>query len=307
MLAIKELSDTVEGTKRIGFGANENVYPKVYSFSDNFAICIEYDEYDFYDCYYKLGRLVDIAQRIQCKFMSVYQLLIRGSIATGKLYLKNNLIYGEGLINAYLLESNYAIYPRIIISDDTLNKFVKKGIEEVNFFDKTYNDKMVDKENVFNFFVNTLSKCISEIEENEVNEKKYEKQNIIKFKKDFDGKYFVDCLQCTYEFSGENYVEDLDLHAIIEEYVPKTIKTYFRYFYDDIHVIKKLLWCCDYINNFFEENNKNIFIRKDELCSQCYVNFEKISKILMRDLSKNDCTKEEKVHISKMLSIIENL
>ena len=43
-------------------------------------------------------------------------LFVRGGIATGPLWMNTNFVYGSGLIDAYKLEHEHAIYPRIIVS-----------------------------------------------------------------------------------------------------------------------------------------------------------------------------------------------
>lgn len=44
---------------------------------------------------------------------------IRGGIAIGKHFENKRMIVSEGLIEAYLLESKQAVFPRIIVSEDT--------------------------------------------------------------------------------------------------------------------------------------------------------------------------------------------
>jgi len=44
---------------------------------------------------------------------------IRGGIAIGKHFENERMIVSEGLIEAYLLESKQAVFPRIITSEDT--------------------------------------------------------------------------------------------------------------------------------------------------------------------------------------------
>lgn len=47
-------------------------------------------------------------------------ILLRGGIAKGSLYYEDDIIYGQGLTRAYLLESNLAKYPRVIFTGETL-------------------------------------------------------------------------------------------------------------------------------------------------------------------------------------------
>lgn len=47
-------------------------------------------------------------------------ILLRGGIAKGSLYYEDDIIYGQGLTKAYLLECNLAKYPRVIFTGETL-------------------------------------------------------------------------------------------------------------------------------------------------------------------------------------------
>ncbi|XOQ42887.1 MAG: hypothetical protein ACFWTN_00280 [Clostridium sp.] len=71
-------------------------------------------------------------------------LFIRGSITIGSLYMDNRIgyIFGSGLITAYSLENNIAIYPRIIIDEPVLklvkarlNYYIMKDYDEKYFLD----------------------------------------------------------------------------------------------------------------------------------------------------------------------------
>lgn len=50
-------------------------------------------------------------------------LLCRGGISLGWLYHRNNVLFGEGLISAYQLESSHARYPRILVSSEVATCF----------------------------------------------------------------------------------------------------------------------------------------------------------------------------------------
>ena len=43
-------------------------------------------------------------------------LLVRGAIARGKLYAENDILFGQGVVDAYLMEEKSANYPRIILT-----------------------------------------------------------------------------------------------------------------------------------------------------------------------------------------------
>jgi len=65
--------------------------------------------------------LIDVCSSLQKALANRDEpILMRGGIAKGNLFYENDIIYGEGLVKAYLLESNLAKYPRIIFSGETL-------------------------------------------------------------------------------------------------------------------------------------------------------------------------------------------
>jgi hypothetical protein len=45
-------------------------------------------------------------------------ILSRGAITIGTVFHKGRIVFGEGLVSAYTLESSAAVYPRIIVPDD---------------------------------------------------------------------------------------------------------------------------------------------------------------------------------------------
>lgn len=49
----------------------------------------------------------------------------RGGITTGQIYHKGSVAFGQALIDAYNLESQLAVYPRILITWDTADSFVE--------------------------------------------------------------------------------------------------------------------------------------------------------------------------------------
>tara|TARA_R110001583_G_scaffold195313_1_gene371631 strand:- start:1735 stop:2454 length:720 start_codon:yes stop_codon:yes gene_type:complete len=64
-------------------------------------------------------------------------ILTRGGIAEGSTVHENDILYGEGMIKAYHIESKTAIYPRIIV-DETLFKYTKANA--ISYFLKQDND-----------------------------------------------------------------------------------------------------------------------------------------------------------------------
>ncbi len=86
---------------------------KIKIFSDNIIIAIENTGHQ------ALANLLefvgDMAEHfLQCGYK------IRGGIDKGELHIDETFVWGKGLVSAYLLESNCANYPRILISASVL-------------------------------------------------------------------------------------------------------------------------------------------------------------------------------------------
>ena len=87
-------------------------------FSDNLVVAIKEDD-DKLSSLEAIKRtlIVEIASFIQMLALK-YSLLVRGSITYGDFYIDENFLYGKALTRAYALESEVAIYPRIILDDN---------------------------------------------------------------------------------------------------------------------------------------------------------------------------------------------
>lgn len=79
-----------------------------------------------------LAVVIDICGVIQEQLYNLdTPVFLRGGIAEGEFYLDENLIFGKGLVDAYIAQENYAVYPRIIISDDLIvGKFISVDGQE---------------------------------------------------------------------------------------------------------------------------------------------------------------------------------
>ncbi len=112
--------------------------------------------------------LIDTCRRLQYSLADRDEpILMRGGIAKGDLFYENDIIYGDGLTKAYLLESNLAKYPRIVFSGETLNE----GFENTKFMfpDMEFYKFSYSKDDDYMYFVNylpsLLGKTIDEVVE----------------------------------------------------------------------------------------------------------------------------------------------
>jgi hypothetical protein len=61
-------------------------------------------------------------------------LLIRGGFAFGQLFHGQGVVFGRAMVDAYLLESTVAKYPRVVVSDDIIEKVTRSHPENLGFF-----------------------------------------------------------------------------------------------------------------------------------------------------------------------------
>ena len=112
-------------------------------FSDNILICYKKtaDSLSAIPLVYFL-RLIASIQRV---FFEGTQLIVRGGITKGPLYLTKDLVGGKALIDAVELE-NTAVYPRIVVDDcilDELNSFKMQNDLFKSFIDASCLDLLV--------------------------------------------------------------------------------------------------------------------------------------------------------------------
>jgi hypothetical protein len=95
-------------------------------FSDSIVISAKQDNYKM---------VIWTAIRLQCDLLAL-GILVRGGIACGKTVHEKDILYGEGMLSAYKLEKEAAIYPRIII-DPSVLEFSDESHSHL-FFEKDF-------------------------------------------------------------------------------------------------------------------------------------------------------------------------
>lgn len=93
-------------------------------FTDNFVFGHPWDD-EFGES--ELGKIFDVLSHIQLTFAKS-NIFVRGAISVSDLYMDENIVLGPAIIESYKLESEKAIYPRIILSNEVV-EIVKKHID----------------------------------------------------------------------------------------------------------------------------------------------------------------------------------
>lgn len=98
--------------------------PHVTQFSDSIVVSIPADGQLHQARDLLLNRLFMFWKNLLCE-----EIFIRGGITIGEMYHRGDVAIGPALIEAYLLESRKAIYPRILISDAAATHIGEAGTD----------------------------------------------------------------------------------------------------------------------------------------------------------------------------------
>ena len=94
----------------------EDLFIKATAFSDSVILSVPILE----DVGNKISNLVTTLVVLQNRLLRA-NIILRGAVTIGKLYHEEGVVFGPALIEAYKLESNNAIFPRIIVQDSLHN------------------------------------------------------------------------------------------------------------------------------------------------------------------------------------------
>ncbi|MBR3684137.1 MAG: hypothetical protein IKL78_04605 [Lachnospiraceae bacterium] len=98
--------------------------------------------------------LTDVCAQIQMRLLhNNPPILVRGGIAKGTLYHKDNMLFGTGLTRAYILENSAAIYPRIVFTEE-LRKNALENTGKLFIFD--FNSMYYSKDSDEMYYVDFL-------------------------------------------------------------------------------------------------------------------------------------------------------
>lgn len=71
---------------------------------------------------------------IQFEALFQFDFPLRGGITIGELFIDNSIVWGTGLIKAYKMENEIAIYPRILVSQELLNIYDSYKQKTINIY-----------------------------------------------------------------------------------------------------------------------------------------------------------------------------
>ena len=227
----KGLSEIITGVKN--FPDFPTINPenrrKFKVFSDNIIVCSEtnWDE------------VLMHAQYIQ-QYLLATGVFSRGSMVYGELYIDEDFICGQGIIDAYKLESEISIFPRIII-DESFTSAMELSIP------KLYERHLQV----------TSSSVANSTDEFYVRNDWKERF----FKRDFDGMLFLDYLELLLVI--DNTATSNEEHDIVADRLKHHHDIVKKNLIDNAknkRVLEKFQWCQNYHNEFCKQNGYPDFI-----------------------------------------------
>jgi len=131
---------SINSTRQIAWSESSNIIFKI--FSDNILICqklsttIEKRSKEIKSLIYCVAHFQELAASDSVGW------LVRGGISIGQLFIDDIMVWGKALLASYNLESNIAIYPRIVLdtsvtefllSSEELHDFVRCDVDDICF------------------------------------------------------------------------------------------------------------------------------------------------------------------------------
>jgi hypothetical protein len=125
-----------------------NIKLQFKQFSDNLYASFSYSDIKK-DSFADAFEACILFARVYYETMLQNKLTIRGGISFGNDYSDETIIFSHALVKAYILESEKAKYPRIVIDDALIIK-VQKEYATSRTFDKVINNSILkDQENIY--------------------------------------------------------------------------------------------------------------------------------------------------------------
>ena len=142
---LKECHITISRSKEAIQNLHDNLY--FYIMSDSIVLAIDCKLEGSYDF------LLVCCKTIQRKLLFDHKILLRGGVSKGCFYGDQDIMFGEGLINAYNIEKKAEV-PRVCV-DKKITDDPPKNYLKVSVLNKAFNLLEEDKENDI-FFVNYI-------------------------------------------------------------------------------------------------------------------------------------------------------
>jgi hypothetical protein len=196
--------------------------------------------------YLMINRIITLLANL----LSSHKILLRGGVSTKYSYIKNEFVVGEGLMEAYKLESNFAITPRIILSKElTDNSQFMEGLKLTS--NNMYGGKrLIKRADDGYFYIDYIGYSLSVETQSKVMEK-VAIQNLGAVGYQYQQKQHIET---------NNTLLRLHKEAIEDMYRFLQLKEDSEHY---SHILEKYTWIKNYHNNHIKENRKIFKINED--------------------------------------------
>jgi hypothetical protein len=209
---------------------------KLKVFSDNFIICSERN-------WFTVMSSTSTMQRMLIE----NDIFIRGSLCYGDLMFSNEFVCGQGIVDAYKLESQIALFPRVVIDD----RFIDEATKGKDDFANALVRKAREIQPNLTVTKSDLENLNSEVLEFESN-----------IRTDFDGNKFIDYLNAVHRISLEKNELGRD-NSYVAYYLAihtKKLSENIEKYASNRRILQKYKWCKTYHNDFCRQHNLIDFI-----------------------------------------------
>ena len=146
--------------------------PMVRIFSDNIVLAVPTKQHGAFAAFTSIAILSGL---IQHEFLH-HRYLIRGGISIGNFFIDEVMLWGTALLDAYYIENNISIYPRVVVhpktveklqldTDKNRQKWIKRDIDGLFFVD--YMQKTAFINNYIKLLIHRIKESESLLEETE--------------------------------------------------------------------------------------------------------------------------------------------
>lgn len=144
----------------------QNLKPVIKIYSDNIVVAVPTKDNGIFSAFASVAILSGLIQQEFLKF----KYLVRGGISMGDFFADDTMLWGKALLDAYYIESNVSIFPRIVIHPETVSKlklainpnrqkWVKQDMDGLFFVD--YLQETAYKANYIELLLCRIQECES--------------------------------------------------------------------------------------------------------------------------------------------------
>lgn len=158
--AYKTIKDVWEADENFG-SLSKPTSRKVSIFSDSIVVSFEVGETS-----QVFSTLLDIKHLIMS--LIYRKILCRGAVALGKFIHTDDFLFGPALVEAYILESKAAMYPRIILDRDIIEAAsINKPSRHTSDDERSYVESLLEQDSDGMYYIDYFFKARAELDDPE--------------------------------------------------------------------------------------------------------------------------------------------